>query len=189
MHLRQVEIVNVRSIERLKWSIRKANAPGWHVLIGGNGSGKSTFLRSVALALLGPLNAVGDVRQSWSDWLRQGEADGAIRLKVDGDHAFDSIPHERKSQRGPVAVELSFTRGTQGSEQEVQLHPANEGHEPGSLLWKSRRGWFFASYGPYRRLSGGDPEVEAISRSMSKLGRNLSLFDERVALTEFLLWL
>ena len=188
MHLRQVEIVNIRSIERLKWSIPKANAPGWHVVVGGNGSGKTSFLRSIALALLGPLNAFA-LRQSWGEWLRQGEPEGTIRLKVDWDEDFDRISPLQKPAKGPLAVELSLSRWEGESGNEVELTPPKEGHEPASILWKSVQGWFFASYGPYRRLSGGDPEFEAISRSMTKLGRNISLFDERVALTDFLQWL
>jgi ABC-type cobalamin/Fe3+-siderophores transport system ATPase subunit len=35
----------------MTWTIENSQAAGWHVIIGDNGSGKSTFLRSIALAL------------------------------------------------------------------------------------------------------------------------------------------
>lgn len=50
-------------------------------------------------------------------------------------------------------------------------------------------GWFSASYGPFRRFTGGDPALEELFTSNPKLARHLSLFGEAVALTEALRWL
>ena len=57
MYVTGIRIENVRSIERLSWEIEPERAAGWHVLIGDNGSGKSSVLRSIALALIGKSGA------------------------------------------------------------------------------------------------------------------------------------
>lgn len=44
MYIKRVEIENVRLLKSLIWEIEEAQCPGWHVIIGNNGSGKSTFL-------------------------------------------------------------------------------------------------------------------------------------------------
>ena len=65
MYLRRVHIQNVRSIAALTWELPPdVDGPGWHVILGDNGAGKSSFLRSIALALVGPMAAAG-LRQSW----------------------------------------------------------------------------------------------------------------------------
>jgi predicted ATP-dependent endonuclease of OLD family len=53
MYLTGLHIKNVRSIDILSWEIEPEQASGWHVMIGDNGSGKSSVLRSIAIALIG----------------------------------------------------------------------------------------------------------------------------------------
>ena len=57
------------------------------------------------------------------------------------------------------------------------------------VVWSGAKGWFCAAYGPFRRLTGGDVEFERLSLKLPKLARFLSIFDERVALTDCLEWL
>jgi hypothetical protein len=40
MYITRVEIENIHSIKHLVWEIDSANAPGWHVILGDNGSGQ-----------------------------------------------------------------------------------------------------------------------------------------------------
>ena len=51
MYIQKAEIKNIRSIT--DFEIEFKNPAGWHVLIGDNGAGKSTIIRSIALALVG----------------------------------------------------------------------------------------------------------------------------------------
>ena len=51
MHIPAISIRNIRSLRAHKWSVPKGKCAGWHVILGDNGSGKSSFLRSIALAL------------------------------------------------------------------------------------------------------------------------------------------
>lgn len=53
-YLRKIEIDNLRPIRKLVWELPDGVEPaGWHVIIGDNGAGKTSFLEAVALAMLG----------------------------------------------------------------------------------------------------------------------------------------
>ena len=47
MYIQRASIRNIRSISELEWSPDTGMEPGWHVVLGDNGSGKSSFLRSL----------------------------------------------------------------------------------------------------------------------------------------------
>ena len=55
MYIKSLNIKNIRSIH--DFAMEFENPAGWHVLIGDNGAGKSTIIRSIALALVGPEEA------------------------------------------------------------------------------------------------------------------------------------
>ena len=81
MHIRDIQIRNVRSLRSHRWSFARTKCAGWHVVLGDNGSGKSSFLRAIALALVGAGRAEG-LRQSWNAWLTHEEQEGEIRLML-----------------------------------------------------------------------------------------------------------
>ena len=81
MHIRDIQIRNVRSLRSHRWSFARTKCAGWHVVLGDNGSGKSSFLRAIALALVGAGRAEG-LRKSWNDWPMHGEQEGEIRLML-----------------------------------------------------------------------------------------------------------
>ncbi len=184
MYLSKIHIQNIKSLEDVTWEMEDIQqAPGWHVILGNNGSGKTTFVRSVALALVGHKEA-GALRQNWSDWLRQGPARGTINLTIISDSFYDrsisfNIPEGqatvkfRRNQNGYVSFDMQ--------------------DEPSSLIDLVRdsifQGWFSASYGPYRRFSGGDQDYEKMFYSNPRLAPHLSAFGESVALTEVVEWL
>src|SRR5262245_26190101 len=81
MYLRKVHIENIRSIAELDWEIPAGQEAGWHVVIGDNSSGKSTFLRAVSLVLVGMKEAIV-LGADWQSWLRKKEKLGLIRLEL-----------------------------------------------------------------------------------------------------------
>ncbi|WP_147450020.1 AAA family ATPase [Corallococcus carmarthensis] len=187
MYLTRISIRNFRGIEALDWELpSKAPRAGWHVFIGDNGAGKSSVLRAAALALVGPEEAPM-LRLNWNDWVRFGTGSADIDLLVEADPKQDR-PVGRSAVKGPLRVGVDVLRHPKprvvGSTQWK-----TRGAPPESNIWGSPRGWFAASYGPFRRFTGGDREWEKLLEAQSRVTRHLSIFGESVALTSGLKWL
>ncbi len=182
MYVCAASILNLKSIDSLSWSVPREEAAGWHVILGDNGSGKSSFLRAIALALVGPESAKA-LRLPWENWVRNGKAKSTIKLAMQWSDKFDS-------GRRPEQITFSIDKvvdatGADGSEAPTfEVSGDNPLRSP-----QKRGGGFSAAYGPFRRFGGGDREYDSLVRSYPRLARHLSLFDERVALTECLAWL
>jgi hypothetical protein len=175
MYLQEVTLTNIRSIQSLKWELSDA-LPGWHVIIGDNGAGKSSVLRAIALLLVGPREAIA-LRQDWNEWLRWGESFGSIKANLAW--AKDTY----------LDADLKLERSTSNPEQAQLSRGGTSYFDPDRYIWGDGYGWFCASYGPFRRFTGGDKDQEKLFYSNPKLARHLSVFGESVALTECLEWL
>lgn len=189
MYLSRIVIRNIRSIERMKWDLEEEMPhAGWHVILGDNGTGKSTILRCIALALVGPQEAHA-LRQNWEDWLRRGQDRGWVDVAVGIDSDWDLPSGKGKFPENyyPAAnVEIKREANR------VLLDAIRDdvhNKQPERHVWGGRRGWFSAAYGPFRRFSGGDKDIEKIYFTDPRLARHLTLFGEGVALTECLSWL
>jgi len=88
MHLTSVTIRDLRSFRQLSWELPDSNLKGWHVIIGDNGSGKSTFLRAISLALCGPMQVLG-LREDWDTWLRESADCGSAAVRVSDETRWD----------------------------------------------------------------------------------------------------
>ena len=187
MHLNTFEINNIRSIKDVRWQspLKKASRAGWHVIIGDNGSGKSTVLRAVAMALVGQKNAEA-LRQDWNAWLPLTAETGSVKVEV-YDHPDDKWAKQGKKMSNfylGVGVELRRIA------QKVELRPVIfSKSDPERHVLSDKPGWFAASFGPFRRFTGGDKDAEKLFYTHPRLARHLSVFGEDVALTECLAWL
>ncbi len=187
MYVRRLTITDIRSIERFDLRLPGEEAPGWHVILGSNGAGKSSVIRSLALALAGPKEAVA-LRQNWSTWARSGASTGSIRLQIDCGQsdiftgtgrrtaAVDAeiVLRPIESAIGGPRFEIAATTGLKTAERSI---------------WGTNTGWFSASFGPFRRFTGGDQTFDRLFFSNPRLASHLSAFGEDVALTEGLRWL
>lgn len=189
MYLRSAEIQNIRSLKHFKLEFDPDHYAGWHVLIGDNGSGKTTLVRAIALALIGPDEAKA-LRQNWADWLSSGKTEGRISLEVLRDSGIDSADVSGDPGLVDVSASVDLASGPSGSGslvvQFAAYHPALTEE---FSIWGKNKGWFSASYGPFRRFSGGNKDYDRIYSSNPELARHLSAFGEDVALTECLDWL
>lgn len=190
MYLERIQIQNIRSIENADWNTlvtpSHSKGAGWHVILGDNGAGKSSFIRAVALALVGPSEAQA-LRQDWNEWLRRDQTQGSVRLTLSGDWKYDAF-----SGRGATSSYRFLTAGlnlTRLSPDSVTLVKMATRSNPDRFIWAGKGGWFCASYGPFRRFSGGDKDYDKVFYSNPKLAAHLSAFGESVALTESLEWL
>jgi len=188
MYVRQVALRNIRSIAQLVWEIEDERAHGWHVIIGDNGAGKSGLLRSIALALVGPQEAIA-LRQDWNEWLRWGNDEGEIEIWLGPDEQFDSFSRRGNlPKKAYLEARLRFQRSAEHPDR-VTLEAGKHIYDPKRHVWGGAGGWFSASYGPFRRFTGGDKDQEKLFYSSPKLARHLSVFGESVALSECLEWL
>ena len=190
MHVRRLSIENIRSIRRLEFDLRKQDLAGWHVILGDNGSGKSTVVRALALVLMGQPNAYA-TREDWSRWIAAGEGAGSISAEL------IAHPEDMWTGRGR-------TTGTRSTLAEAEIHAnSGRGQQNGGQLsiefssrryanrtvWGSGSGWFSCSFGPFRRFSGADLEMDRLYVTHPRLAPHLSAFGENVSLGESLRWL
>lgn len=161
MHIQKVHLKNIRSFENLEIDFGNSGA-GWHVILGTNGTGKSTLIRSIALALVGhPEVTVLGYKQSWKSWLRQGGEQGIIEIYT----------NQKKHNSFRIMFDIRIPNRI--------ITSPNAPNET----------FFSAAYGSLRRLSGGSPDYKNIWESNHKLAAHLSVFGEDIALDQSLAWL
>jgi len=199
MYIDSVHIKNLRSIEELSWHLGDRRREGWHVILGDNGSGKSSLLRGISLALLGPRDAEV-LGLDWASYVRSGEQSATcqvnLNLNPSLDHAlrdnFANPSEDQSSQNVPNFAQIVIERD---GEFAVPMEPQTGGKRRESMMSLRDRtvirldGYFSAAYGPFRRFSGGDREDEKRFLARPAVGRHMSVFLEKVALSEPIEWL
>jgi len=188
MHIRSITINNIRSFSKLEWSISKRHVNGWHVIIGDNGAGKSTFLRCIALALCGPKEILG-LRDNWETWRRIGadKTASTIIISISDDTTWDDWKGKgRKVENFYLNCGFTLKKTAEGERTPSVIKFK---HDPSRHVWSRKPGWFSVSYGPFRRFTGGDADQRTINYTHSNLARHITVFGENMALTEPLEWL
>ena len=194
MYIHRVILENIRGFVDLDLtfdhpSIEGHLYPGWNVLTGDNASGTSTFLKAIALGLLGPEIARA-LQPTLRGWLRDGEAIGRIAIEIVPSEA-DSFAKGGPRPKGSFFAELELTRRSDG---EVALAPGKK------FLRKQKSAingpwqldqlvWFSAAYGPFRRLYGSSPEAMRLMSAPGRPPRYATLFKEDATLGEAQIWL
>ena len=174
MFLKRLRIENVRSIsdaglgmEDDDGTIRK-----WTLLLGENGTGKSTVLRCIALLLCGRDALPALLGEQPSDWIRTGKADARISGAVTNVHGDDQeICLELRRGEG---ISDTLARNTK------RLAVLESGGETAG------RNYFVAGFGASRRL--GPPGFAASGEGTGRAGRVRTLFDADAALLPLMSW-
>ena len=86
MYIDKISFHRIRNIE--KFEMKFEHHAGWHVIIGDNGSGKSTIVRGISLALLN-IEDMYISKPVWDDWIFKPNKDGTIILDLIRDEQFD----------------------------------------------------------------------------------------------------
>lgn len=204
MYIQKAEIRNIRSI--IDFEIEFKNPAGWHVLIGDNGAGKSTIIKSIALPLVGE-DQIQGLRANWGGWLKKRSNRGTIKLEILRDVLVDDPysptsyarylekddPQNFHSKLNKIICRANFKKNEEiyfFTEQE-NFYGSNFSELIEKIIFSNWTGWFSAAFGPYRRFEGGNPDWQKIfeNSSFAKLAAHLSVFGEDVALTETVNWL
>ncbi len=184
MYIRKIEIKNIRSIADFSMEFSEGKEAGWHVLIGDNGAGKSTIVRSIAAVLIGP-EQIAAVLPFWDEWLTKGKNQGSIELQIKPDLDMDKHGRGQPTDKN-ISAKFFLKSGTRVT---LETNIDDKNLPPRNYNWGNNSGWFSVAYGPFRRFTGGDPRWNKVYFSAEKAGAHLSVFGEDIALTEALDWL
>ena len=71
MYLKRIELENIRCFEYVNIDLSSGDdVQKWAVILGDNGMGKTTVLRSIAMGLCDETSAAGLLRELYGDWVR-----------------------------------------------------------------------------------------------------------------------
>jgi energy-coupling factor transporter ATP-binding protein EcfA2 len=197
MYIKRVEIENVRSLKSLIWEIEEDQCPGWHVIIGDNGSGKSTFLKAISSVLV--FNEMDVIRKNWNQWLRKDSSKGRVFVDILHDDMIDEFSWDglhlsllgKKNFQIKIKpffrTEARWERSNTGVIFTGQAVP--DSFLSSTMILSRSKGLFSCAYGPFRRFTGGDKDYQDSFISYPRLTAHLSIFGEQMALTECLEWL
>lgn len=191
MHLRRVVLHDIKGFEKAELDLcpNGSTFPGWAVITGDNGSGKTALLRAMALAIVGP----DDGRQLVPDlrgWVAHGKDRGTVSVEIKPDHEVD------RTEKGGYPV-----KGTFWSEVEVDATTAVPAISSTDVFTNKKKGatngpwaistaaWFAVAYGPFRRLYGTSPDAQRVMMIPGRIPRFGTLFREDATLGEAEQWI
>jgi predicted ATP-binding protein involved in virulence len=203
MLLRRLQLDNVKCFAagtEIDFTVGKGkNEPPhrWVVVYGDNGLGKSTLLRSIAVALAGQ-PGINFLLPSAEGWVRGNSRTARIEVEFSrhegkrGDS--DVITGQRKR---PITVSTAIV-GRSATTVEGQRFQAGsivlERNQDASLFQnhiatdEPGRGWLLCGYGPHRRLTGASSDLTE-KQPPPRAARLMTLFHEKAALTSAEQWL
>ncbi|HKY21764.1 MAG TPA: AAA family ATPase [Vicinamibacterales bacterium] len=150
MFLRSVELTNVRCIRSLSLPLETSSGVPrrWTLLLGENGVGKSTLMRSVGLVLAGS-SALAELLGDPESWIRAGEAECTISAEfetAEGDQRHASL----RIRRGDTIKEVYET-----NKETLELLDR--------AIARSARNYLVIAYGASRRLSSAKLSTQPVS--------------------------
>ena len=192
MYIDKVTLKDVRGFRDLEFSLSRGPGryAGWTVFTGDNGSGKSSLLKAIAVALTGR-DAARALQPSFHRWIREGAHEASIELQIVRTTDDDSLSGEGKAPGKEFPACVSLKNG--GKEPHLEATtPAGKPKNystPQRTIWSlDAKGWFCCGYGPFRRVFGASPEA---MRQMvaPATERFVTMFQEAASLAEVDQWL
>ncbi|GAA1254480.1 AAA family ATPase [Kitasatospora nipponensis] len=194
MYVTRLGISGIRGFSPAR-EVRQLELPqaGWTVLAGRNGAGKTTLLRALALALGGP-SVARSLVSDFSGWVTAGERTGWVQAFVRPDWSVDKLAGSGKAPKYDLKLGLEWTLPRESPPFPLgalrpTLTPLGSASPERGPWAENPRGWFFAGYGPFRRLLGGAGESQRLMLSAGPVGRLATLFHEEASLAEGVSWL
>lgn len=152
MFIKRLELKNFKSFSHLEIDFRDINAEknrNRTIILGGNGTGKSNILKSIALVTAGS-NALGELLGNPNDWIRYGEKECRIDLEM---------TTQKDEQRH---IWLEIHKGD--TLREVMQRSTDSLDEIDSALSHTDRNYFVVGYGASRFMEGGGRKSRGRSR-------------------------
>ena len=174
MFLKRIRIDNVRAIAGLELDFdgRDGDVRNWTLLLGENGTGKSTILRCIALLLCGRDALPELLGRDPSSWIRSGRTsariDGTIAI-AQGDERDVHLELRRDE-----TISKTLDRNAK------PLAPLED------ALAHTGRSYFLTGYGASRRL--GRPGIPGDEQRSGRAGRVRTLFDANATLRPLASW-
>ena len=197
MFVKSVTIENLKGFKDLHFDFERPDGsyPGWTIFVGGNASGKSSLLKGISLALMGP-DAGRQLLGSTVGWIHNEERRAEAKLNLVWDNEHDTFKLGGNLPRG--SFEASVRWVIENKETSIPLFRSVEKRNargtriqtPERGPWSANSaGWFSAGYGPMRRLSGSSSESIRYTVGGGVITRFVTLFREDAALSESESWL
>lgn len=196
MHIEEIRLANIRtyktgsSAAALRLGGGADSPAGLTVLAGKNGSGKTTILRAIALALAGP-SVARSLMPSFSGWISEGEESAHVQVSY-SQGADDYLIGAGAQPSRQTWTGMKWSRAEDGEQPRLDKHlpsGAPAGAPPRGPWSDNPRGWFIAGYGPFRRLTGAGQEAQRLMLGNSRTAALATLFDETASLAEATWWL
>src|SRR5215510_5972438 len=142
MPLERLQVTNVRSIPNIEINFHDADKwRHWTVLLGENGTGKTTLLRCAALVLAGS-DALSELLREPQSWVRNGQEQAAIEA------TFSTKDGQLRHARLEWSRSDSISAIVRKNEKNLL--------ELDQALSHTERNYFVAAYGSSRRLPAKD---------------------------------
>lgn len=141
MYLKSIRLINIRCFKsvEINFDLEGANNRKWTVILGENGTGKSTILKACALLMAGS-DALVELENDPASWVRKGETHGSIVGRIE----------TAEGEEREIALEFSTDEGVSEF-----LHRSSDSLERlNDALKHSDRNYPVFAYGASRRLSG-----------------------------------
>lgn len=187
MYLKTIQLKNIRGFAHLNFDLTRPDGTyaGWTVFTGDNGSGKSSLLKAIAVALTGKETARA-LQPSFHRWVREGSTEGQIELTVVPEKGLDEFSSGGKTSYKTFSATVilrSSERDTSLDVVESQKTAARRG------LWTAgAQGWFSCGYGPFRRVFGASSDAMRLMVGATT-ERFVTMFQEAASLAEVDQWL
>lgn len=188
MYVNKIELKNIRGFEDLNFNLARPDGSyaGWTVFTGDNGSGKSSLLKAIAVALTGKDTARA-LQPSFHRWIREGaaEQEGRIELTIAPQKGADDFAGGGKTayKNFPATIVLRNV----GKETTTEVIESQKTAQRG--LWSTgAHGWFSCGYGPFRRVFGASSEATRLMVGATT-ERFVTMFQEAASLFEVDQWL